>query len=1153
MASTTTSFNIKSFSGILRRQRMLSGKAVTALSALMVPAAIYSMPIEHYASESVLASGKWAKINVTSTGMQLISNAQLRNLGFTEPEKVRVFGYGGEILPELLNETNPDDLPEVPSIRTAKGIVFFGTDAVRWSRASSGLMDYTHTSNPYSDQSCYFISDIEGNSLEIPVIEAPASSTEKLTTFNCRLLHEQDLEAPGNTGRMLLGEDFRVQSTRTFSFSLPDNAGSDARISTRFGARVSGTSASLLFTANGNQLKATSSDVISAVSKSTYFLNTTTTQKLVENAGDNLSLSIKFSTSGTLFTARLDHIEVEYERELKLRDGELYFYGDVSGNSDFVISGCSDETVIWDITDPLNTKTVKYTLSGNSASFNVAEAGYREFIAFDPSKIQNAVTSPVKVSNQNIHAMEAPGMLLISPREYIEAANRIAQIHASTDGLTVAVLTPEEIYNEFSSGSPDVTAFRRLLKMWYDRGASTGDYTRYCLILSRPTYDNKLVSAAVKNAGYPRIPIWQSDDKANSDFDQDRSFSTDDYIGMLDDNRTSLSMSSAKIHVAVGRMPVKSVQEAASAVAKLEKYVMHPSLGSWRNNIMLIADDQNNAIHLKQSQDVYNNLTSTGIGKDFIYEKLYLDSYPLEFSGTGPEYPQAKERMFQKFNEGVFYVDYIGHANPKSWTHENLLNWTDITSMSNSKLPFLYAATCEFMRWDDDAVSGAEEMWLNPNAGFIGMICPSRAVFIDSNGTLNKNTAKEIFKRGEDGLSKRIGDFYIEGKNSLSTSNKLRYGLMGDPAMRFTNINYSVAVDSINGISLAEAGDNLPEISARSRVSVSGHITDLDGNPVDDFNGIAEITMYDAEKPITTYGNGSEGQVQTYNDRKTRLYMGRANVIGGKWNLDILMPSEIENNYSPALLNVYASDSISREAAGSTTDFYVYGYDSSMPEDTEGPEITRFVLNSDSFTNGAVVSPGPLVLAEFNDPSGINLSGAGLGHKMALSLDGKRYLDNLESYYEPDASDVTSGHIAYPLSDLDAGSHTLDLIVWDNANNSSTARIEFSIDVAAAPGIADISTDVNPARTSVVFNVTTDRALEALECVIEVFDLSGALVWSNSSSNTTGTDASIKFGWDLKDKSGKRVNRGIYLYRATVTSSNGASSSKTRKLAVTAP
>ncbi len=289
------------------------------------------------------------------------------------------------------------------------------------------------------------------------------------------------------------------------------------------------------------------------------------------------------------------------------------------------------------------------------------------------------------------------------------------------------------------------------------------------------------------------------------------------------------------------------------------------------------------------------------------------------------------------------------------------------------------------------------------------------------------------------------------------------------------------------------------------------------------------------------------------NDRKTRLYMGRANVIGGKWNLDILMPSEIENNYSPALLNVYASDSISREAAGSTTDFYVYGYDSSMPEDTEGPEITRFVLNSDSFTNGAVVSPGPLVLAEFNDPSGINLSGAGLGHKMALSLDGKRYLDNLESYYEPDASDVTSGHIAYPLSDLDAGSHTLDLIVWDNANNSSTARIEFSIDVAAAPGIADISTDVNPARTSVVFNVTTDRALEALECVIEVFDLSGALVWSNSSSNTTGTDASIKFGWDLKDKSGKRVNRGIYLYRATVTSSNGASSSKTRKLAVTAP
>ena len=157
------------------------------------------------------------------------------------------------------------------------------------------------------------------------------------------------------------------------------------------------------------------------------------------------------------------------------------------------------------------------------------------------------------------------------------------------------------------------------------------------------------------------------------------------------------------------------------------------------------------------------------------------------------------------------------------------------------------------------------------------------------------------------------------------------------------------------------------------------------------------------------------------------------------------MPAEIENNYSPGLLHIYAFDNTGREASGATESFYVYGYDESAPIDVEGPEISRFVLNGDSFADGGVVNPSPVVLAAFSDPSGINVSEAGLGHRLSLCLDGKTYYDDLASYYLPAADDITAGSLTYPLTGLDAGAHTLELTVWDNANNSSSASLTFNV------------------------------------------------------------------------------------------------------------
>ena len=1097
-----------------------------------------------YATSSRLSTGNWAKIEVTESGMQLISNATLKRLGFSDPDKVNVYGFGGRVLPERLYEGMTDDLPIVPSLRTPSGIVFFGHNCISWE--SNSHTTYRHSNNPYSDHSYYFISDSDPSRATPGETETVSTDGSVITQFTERIAHEQDLIAPTNTGRTLLGEDFRTQKKRDFSFNLPGNTGA-AVVTVCFGANTTNGTSSIMISANGERLSSTNSDIIPAVTSSSTLYQTTTTIKEVTDPGERLSLTIEYTSSGALFTAALDYIEVEYERELKLQGNELYFYLSPTTNTTARLSNCNESTVIWDVTDPINPKKVNHTLSGSDASFTVA-AGYGEYVAFNANGISRQAESAGKVTNQDIHGMETPGMVIVTPEAFKTAAQKIADLHAATDGLKVAVVTDQQVYNEFSSGTADLSAYRKMLKMWYDRSLSTGeDYTRYCLLFGRPSYDNKIVTPTVKTAGYPRIPIWQSTSNTKGS-----SYSTDDFIGMLEDNPGTLNMASATIHVAVGRMPVKSVAEANTAVSKLDKYIRSPKLGSWRNNVMIIADDQDSGEHLDQAETVYSAMTSNGNGANFVYEKLYLDAYKLSYGATGAVYPEAKQRMFDKINEGVGYVDYIGHANPRSWGHESLLTWTDLNSMSNSNLPFIYAATCEFMRWDDDEVSGAEVMWLTPEAGVIGMICPSREVLIRSNGVLNANTAKYVYMRKPDGTAMRMGDVMVNGKNDYTgDTNKLRYGLMGDPAMSVLSPSHLVTVGSINGKDVKDAGD-FPVIPARSSFDISGKITDFDGNQKEDFTGIVEIQLYDSESVITTNGNGAEGVVSTYNDRRNRLFTGRVRVKNGEWTATINMPPEIQNNYSPALVSLYAYDENGLEANGAFDKFYIYGYDETAPEDYEGPSIEEFYLNTADFTDGSPVSPSPILHAKFSDPSGINVSDFGIGHNMIISLDDKEYYNDVSLYFTSDADNPLAGSVSYPLSGIEPGEHTLKFTVWDNANNSSSKELTFSVSASWLPAITRLATDVNPATTSVNFLVVTDGANGNMDCKIEVYDLVGKRVWSGESASlsTSGTSATI--GWDLCDDNGNRVGRGIYIYRAIVTTPEGATIVKSSKLAVAA-
>ena len=305
----------------------------------------------------------------------------------------------------------------------------------------------------------------------------------------------------------------------------------------------------------------------------------------------------------------------------------------------------------------------------------------------------------------------------------------------------------------------------------------------------------------------------------------------------------------------------------------------------------------------------------------------------------------------------------------------------------------------------------------------------------------------------------------------------------------------------------------------------------------------------------TTQGH-ENNDPYTYTQIGNRLFVGNDSVTAGKFTINISMPAEVADNYRPAALNMFAyTDDGSREAVGLSREFYVYGIDTEAAPDDVPPVIESCYLNHSSFRNGQTVNPSPMLVATVTDDRAINLSTAGVGHQMMLSLDnGAKVMTDVSDFYTPFTDGTPGGTIAYPLENLTEGAHSLMLRVWDTSPNSASATIDFFVANEIAPVIYDVYTDTNPASVEANFYISHDRPDRQLTVTIEVYDLMGRRVWQKTETARSDMFSSTPVTWDLTDSAGRRVGRGIYLYRATVSdeTSGDETATASRKLAVTA-
>lgn len=1042
---------------------------------------------DRYAAHSVLRSGKWVKIRVPQSGFYELTNSLIRQAGFTDLNKVKVYGYGGALQNEQLvgaELSQLDDLKQVPRTIVNGKHVFYAQGTVSWADEKTPM----RTRNPYSDYGYYFLTENNDSLL----LQSPNDFMQNHYPLadDYHFLVENDAFSWYPGGRKLFdGQPISVGQVR--SIAIPHPAGAtQANIYINVSAGVESKVDILL-----NDTKLTTLNIrLSTYDKG----NEASYTGVMPQLQDNDVLKIVPVSGGPV---RLDYVGVAFDKPKP----------------------------------PVNLAT---------ATLPIPELVHR-------------------ITNQDLHADTAVDMVIIIPtsQKVRVQAERLKAFHERHFGRRVRIVPADELYNEFSSGTPDANAYRRYLKMLYDRATTDADAPKYLLLFGDCVWDNRMLTPKTRN--------FNPDDyllafESENSFNEIYCYVDDGFFCLLDDGEGLNPQSRDLLDMAVGRFPVTTEEEAKIMVDKTINYAENANGGDWANTIMFMADDGNNNLHMNDVNAAADQVA--GRYPHYLIKKVMWDAYKRVSTSIGFRYPDATNAIKLQQNRGALIMDYGGHGVEYQISHENVLNLEDFSTFSNTNLPLWITASCDIMPFDGVVKTIGEEAVLNPRGGAVAFYGTTRTVYANYNKMLNIAFLKHVLSYTDEGKPITIGEAQRRAKNEMiterggdKTTNKLQYSLLGDPALPLNLPQYIVVVDSIDGVRIA--GDTQPILKAGAKVTFSGHIAKpaavttatatlvATDEPAGDFSGTVSVTLRDNLERITCLNQESTSTTAfSFWDRPKTLVQRSDSVRNGFFSLSFTMPMDINYSDLPGIINLYAVGNDRRKIAHGSSDRFLIGGSASNLTDSIGPEVYCY-LNTPDFTDGGTVNTTPYFVAEVSDSSGIN-PGLGIGHDMMLVIDGKHSLSyNLNEYFRYRLGSSSTGRVEFSIPALEPGKHSLMFRVWDQMGNQTTRTLRFKVEKGDMPNILSVSATENPARNLTSFIVNHDRAGSQCGIIIEVFDSGGRKLWEKE-EREVGSGSTYSYTWDLTDSQGHKLRTGVYLYRVSMYSDGSMLSSKTRKLIV---
>jgi len=851
----------------------------------------------------------------------------------------------------------------------------------------------------------------------------------------------------------------------------------------------------------------------------------------------NGTLAVGVSAGKGRTTVQIE-VNGEKKEELRMSTGEFDFGAEVERK--YALTGLRDVDSIKITTlsgGPARLDYVSMTYDTPRSAPNLAEGSFPV-----PEYVHN-------ITNQDLHSHTPVDLVIIIPtsQKLLKQAQRLATFHEQHDGMKVRIVPADEIFNEFSSGTPDAMAYRRYMKMLYDRAKTEAEIPKSLLLFGDCVWDNRMVT--------PECRHLNADDYLLA-YESDNSFSlTDCYINdgwytLMDEGEGVNPTNIDKEDIGVGRFPITTVDDAQTIVDKTINYASNKNAGDWQNVIMFMGDDGNDNLHMRDVN--YTAETIMAAYPNYLVKKVMWDAYTRVGTSTGFTYPEVSSVIKQQQAQGALIMDYAGHGSEIQISHETVLRITDFQNFTNANLSLWITASCDIMPFDGTIATIGEEAMLNKKGGSVAFWGTTRTVYASYNKRINTAFMKHVlsFKDGKPislGEAQRLAKIDMIDTKDDTTYNKLQYSLLGDPALSLNLPTLDVVIDSINGIALNN--ENRITLKGGSIATVKGHIEKV-SEKVKNFNGLMSATVRDTRELITCKGQEEDTKKPfTYYDRQKVLYNGSDSVRNGEFSFTFAVPRDLNYANGTGLINVYAVSNDHTLLANGAEDRFNINGSEQVSNDSIGPSIYCY-LNTPAFVNGGKVNCTPYFIAQITDANGINAAGNGVGHDMQLIIDGDMMRTyNLNDNFRFDFGSYTKGSTYFSIPELSEGRHQLKFRVWDILNNPSTATLDFTVDKGMAPDIEDVSCTNNPAKTETTFIVTHNYVGSNVDVELEVLDMSGRLLWRHSESGVS-TGNAYTVNWNLTMNSGARLQTGVYLYRVRLSSGGAVKESKAKKLII---
>lgn len=1088
---------------------------------------------------SKLSDGDIYKFSISQNGVHKISASFLKELGIDvaniNPKNIQLLGNGGRRLPEIIATDRIDDLAENAIFISGESdgsfddedfILFYATGPKPVVKASDNL--YRIDNSPYTEKAYYFIKlgNTQGKRIQNQTSLASASYTTN-SFLDCQRyeldkvnLLDLNTSSEGG-GNEWYGELFKVDKVKSFSdkFSFKNVIkDKEATIKIRF-ASYSKVQTSMSATVEGKMMQTsfdgkpgTWDDVSSIRNLSTTFFP----------KGDNLAITLNYNTTNVGdATGYLDYIEINAYRKLQY-DGTPLTFGSLSKEmaeaTTFEITNNDGDLIIWDVSVPTSPQKQAWSQSGSLAKFSINTNTVKRFTAFRLDNDFFAPTAMGKIENQNVHGIEKADFIIVYHESLRAEAEKLALHRQTQSGMNVVVVDVDDIFNEFSSGALDPTAIRDFVKMVYDRDPDL----RYLLLMGDGSYDHKNI--AQRDPNYNLVPVRETE----SGIKKVNTFPSDDYYGLLSDDEGNQLTGS--LDIAVGRITAETPEVANAIVEKIIHYDTSPEvLKPWRTQLVCIGDDADGGTHMRQA-----NETADVTEKDhpsFVAKKVLLDAFAQVPAPYGERFPEASKQINDAILKGTLVMNYFGHGGANGLAQERVITLQSISKWKNIKnhLPLVITASCSTAGFDDPSIKTfGEELLKNPTGGAIALFSTVRPVYAHTNESLIDATYPEIFIT-DNGKKRPVGEILRVGKNKTNTGvNGRKFLLLGDPSMPIAiPDNNSVVTDKINGID-PKVVDSIG-IQSLTKVTIEGHIGNPQGQLMNDFNGKVYVSIFDKEIERKTLGQDS--YPMAYTTPKGIIFKGNATVKNGKFEFAFVVPKDVASQ-GFGRINYYASDLVSKDAAGYEKKLFIGGSGGAIIVDNTPPVVELF-MNDEKFVDGGKTNDHPIIFAKLSDDNGINISGSGIGHDLTATIDGDIKVAN--DYYEANADDYTQGEMHYPLEGLALGEHTIEVKAWDVANNSGSSKITFIVAESGGGALEHVLNYPNPFTDNTTFQFE-HSLLGAAKVRIDIYSVDGKIIKTIDQDIQSEGFRVSDISWDGKDEYGDPLARGVYIYKVKLIS-----------------